>query len=70
MTRLARTQPQPELQSMTLAARRLCLLTCLAVLCWSGCATLDKNHQSPRIDVVGITKAESDTSAMQFTILL
>jgi hypothetical protein len=42
---------------MTLAARRLCHLTCLAVLCWSGCATPDKNHQSPRIDVVGIIKS-------------
>ena len=55
---------------MLLAARRLCLLTCLAVLCWSGCATLDKNHESPKIDVVGITQAASDTSAMQFTIQL
>ena len=48
----------------------LCLLTCLAALCWSGCATLDKNYESPKVDVVGITKGEGDTSAMQFTIQL
>ncbi|MEZ7843372.1 MAG: LEA type 2 family protein [Opitutales bacterium] len=54
---------------MPLAARRL-FLTCLALLCCSGCATLDKNHESPKIDVVGITKAASDTGAMQFTIQL
>ena len=54
---------------MLLAARRL-FLTYLALLCCSGCATLDKNHESPKIDVVGITKAASDTSAMQFTIQL
>ena len=55
---------------MLLAACRLCLLTCLAVLGWSGCATLDKDHESPKIDVVGITKGASDTSAIQFTIQL
>ncbi|MDG1242741.1 MAG: LEA type 2 family protein [Opitutae bacterium] len=55
---------------MLLDARRLGLLTCLAMLCWSGCATLNQNHESPKIDVVGITKAASDTSAMQFTIQL
>jgi LEA14-like dessication related protein len=54
---------------MPLAARRL-FLTYLALLCCSGCATLDKNQESPKIDVVGITKAASDTSAMQFTIQL
>ena len=54
---------------MPLAVRRL-FLTYLALLCCSGCATLDKNHESPKIDVVGITKAASDTSAMQFTIQL
>ena len=55
---------------MTFAARRLCRLTCLAVLCWTGCATLDQNYESPKVDVVGITKSASDTSAMQFTIQL
>ena len=55
---------------MLLDARRLGLLTCLAMLYWSGCATLNQNLESPKIDVVGITKAASDTSAMQFTIQL
>ena len=48
----------------------LALLTFIAALGLSGCATLDKNHESPKVDVVGITKGESDTSAMQFTIQL
>ena len=56
---------------MLLAACGLWLLTSLAALLgWSGCATLDKDHESPKIDVVGITKGASDTSAIQFTIQL
>jgi LEA14-like dessication related protein len=54
---------------MLLAAHRH-FITCLALLCCSGCATLDKKHESPKVDVVGITKAASDTNAMQFTIQL
>jgi len=36
----------------------------------SGCATLDRDYESPKVDVVGITKAETDTAALQFTIQL
>ena len=37
---------------------------------FSGCATLDKNHEKPKVDVVGISKSESGSSALQFTIQL
>lgn len=55
---------------MKLIFRALALLSFIATLGLSGCATLDKNHESPKVDVVGITKGASDTSAMQFTIQL
>ncbi|HAV12204.1 MAG TPA: hypothetical protein DCX06_01740 [Opitutae bacterium] len=36
----------------------------------SGCATIDRDYEKPKIDVVGITKSETDTAALQFTIQL
>jgi LEA14-like dessication related protein len=42
----------------------------LCVSLFSGCATVGGGRESPKVDVVGITKSESDTSALQFTIQL
>ncbi len=35
-----------------------------------GCATLDRSYEQPKVDVVGITKSDTDTAALQFTIQL
>ena len=35
-----------------------------------GCASIDRNHDKPKIDVVGIQKSQTDTAALQFTIQL
>lgn len=35
-----------------------------------GCATIDKDYEAPKVDVVGITKSDTDTAALQFTIQL
>lgn len=35
-----------------------------------GCATMDPDYEQPKVDVVGITKSETDTAALQFTIQL
>ena len=50
--------------------RALLSLTLIAALGLSGCATLDKNHEDPKVDVVGISKSETGSSALQFTIQL
>ncbi|CAA6677887.1 MULTISPECIES: LEA type 2 family protein [unclassified Lentimonas] len=50
--------------------RALLSLTLIAALGLSGCATLDKNHIDPKVDVVGISKSETGSSALQFTIQL
>jgi LEA14-like dessication related protein len=42
----------------------------IAFLGLSGCSTLDKNHEKPKVDVIGISKSATDTSALQFTIEL
>lgn len=55
---------------MKSTSRLLCSFVFIVAFAFSGCATLDKNHESPKVDVVGITKGASDTSAMQFTIQL
>lgn len=46
-------------------------LLCLPFILFLGaCATIDSNYERPKVDVVGITKSESDTAALQFTIQL
>lgn len=55
---------------MKFTLRALTLLFFITALGLSGCATLDQNHEKPKIDVVGITKTEGASSALQFTIQL
>jgi len=46
-------------------------LLCLPLFLFLGaCATLDRDHETPKVDLVGITKSETDTDALQFTIRL
>ena len=44
------------------------LSICLLVL--SGCATYDADYERPKVDVVGITKSDTDSEALQFTVQL
>lgn len=55
---------------MKLILRTLALFSFVAALGLSGCATLDKNHEKPKVDVIGISKSETGSSALQFTIQL
>lgn len=50
--------------------RRLFALLSLSCLIFSACATIDRDYDRPKVDVLGITKSESDTAALQFTIQL
>lgn len=46
-------------------------LFCLPLLALlSGCATMQRDYEKPKIDLVGITKSETDAAALQFTIQL
>lgn len=55
---------------MNFTLRALSLFIFITSLGLSGCATLDKNHEQPKVDVVGISKTEGASSALQFTIQL
>mgnify|MGYP000383029416 CR=1 FL=1 len=55
---------------MRSSLRALALFSFIAALGLSGCATLDKDHENPKVDVVGISKSETGSSALQFTIQL
>ena len=46
------------------------LLAVLSLFFLSACATVDRSHEKPKVDVVGITKSETDTAALQFTVQL
>ncbi len=48
----------------------LALFLFIASFGLGGCSTLDKNHEPPKVDVVGITQTEGASSALQFTIQL
>jgi LEA14-like dessication related protein len=48
----------------------LSLFVLITLLTLSGCATLHPHHEKPKVDVVGIEKSATDTSALQFTIQL
>lgn len=50
--------------------RRLNLLILPIFLFLVACATIDPDYERPKVDVVGITKSETDTAALQFTIQL
>ena len=46
------------------------IFTLIAALLFSACATMNSSHESPKVDVVGISKSETDSAALQFTIQL
>lgn len=46
------------------------LLAVLSLFLLSACATVDRGHEKPKVDVIGITKSETDTAALQFTVQL
>lgn len=46
------------------------LLAVLSLFFLNACATIDRSHEKPKVDVVGITKSETDTAALQFTVQL
>ncbi|MGJ8652949.1 MAG: LEA type 2 family protein [Opitutaceae bacterium] len=46
------------------------VILCIALLFLGACATIDQNHEKPKVDVVGIHKSETDTAALQFTLEL
>ncbi len=46
------------------------LLAVLSLFLLSACATVNRGHEKPKVDVVGITKSETDTAALQFTVQL
>jgi len=48
----------------------LLLFTLISALLFSGCATIRSDYEKPKVDVVGITKSDTDTAALQFTIQL
>jgi len=49
--------------------RKILPFCCLPLLLALGaCATLEPNREQPKIDLVGITKSETDTAALQFTL--
>lgn len=45
----------------------LCLPLCLLLI---ACANLERDYERPKVDLVGISKSENDTEALQFTIRL
>jgi|GEM_PF-604093 len=63
--------PEDE-KSINLASMKSQLLALLSIylLILSGCATNDADYERPKVDVVGITKSDTDTGAFQFTIQL
>jgi len=46
------------------------LFALIATLILGGCASIDPNYESPKVNVVGITKSDTDSAALQFTIQL
>lgn len=46
------------------------LLAILSLFFLSACATVNRDYEVPKVDVVGITKSETDTAALQFTVQL
>ncbi len=48
----------------------LTLLCLILATCVSGCSTINRDHEKPKVEVLGITKSETDSAALQFTIQL
>jgi LEA14-like dessication related protein len=46
------------------------LFALIFTLILGGCASIDPNYEHPKVDVVGISKSNTDTAALQFTIQL
>ncbi|MGZ0655978.1 LEA type 2 family protein [Coraliomargarita sp. W4R72] len=46
------------------------LFVVLTTLLFNGCASISPDYERPKVDVVGITKSDTDTAALQFTIQL
>lgn len=46
------------------------LLAVLSLFFLSACATIDRDHEKPKVDVIGITKSATDSVALQFTVQL
>ena len=46
------------------------LFVLLTTLLFNGCASISPDYERPKVDVVGITKSDTDTAALQFTIQL
>jgi LEA14-like dessication related protein len=42
----------------------------LLILFLSGCASINSDYEQPKVDLVGISKSETDTAALQFTLQL
>jgi LEA14-like dessication related protein len=55
---------------MKIVARWTTLALCIITLMTGACATIDRDYEQPKVDVVGIEKSETDTAALQFTIKL
>jgi LEA14-like dessication related protein len=55
---------------MNIPSRLAGFLFIIISLGLGGCATIERNHEKPKVDVVGIQKNETDTAALQFTIQL
>lgn len=49
---------------------RLLLLSLPLVLFLGACASLERDDERPKVDLVGITKSNTDTEVLQFTIRL
>lgn len=50
--------------------KRLPLFLLPLIFLLGACATIDPDYERPKVDVVGITKSDTDTAALQFTIQL
>jgi len=50
--------------------KRLPLFLLPLIFLLGACATIDPDYEQPKVDVVGITKSDTDTAALQFTIQL
>jgi LEA14-like dessication related protein len=48
----------------------LLLFVLLATLFLSACASMRSDYEQPKVDVVGISKSETDNASLQFTIQL
>lgn len=42
----------------------------LAIFFLSGCASINSDYEQAKVDLVGISKSETDTTALQFTLQL